>query len=269
MTNKSKFDLRRMKAAILAGGAGTRLSEMTDRVPKPMVEVGGRPILWHIMKTYASYGIKEFVIALGYKGDVIKDYFRRYRHHKSSMVVHLRSGDITLHDSQCEDWTVHLLDTGEGTLTGGRLRRVMEYVGNEPILATYGDGVADVDVKKLVDYHAAHGKLATVTDVRPPARFGGLEFKGNLVTRFTEKPQVGEGWINGGYFVLEPKVLEYLQCGDDLILERGPMEGLAADGELAAYKHESFWQCMDTLRDLKLIESLWEGGRAPWKKWND
>jgi glucose-1-phosphate cytidylyltransferase len=259
-----------MKAAILAGGAGTRLSEMTDRVPKPMVEIGGRPILWHIMKTYAAYGVKEFVIALGYKGDVIKDYFRRYRHHKSSMVIHLKSGDITVHDSErTEDWTVHLLDTGESTLTGGRLRRVMDYVGNEPILATYGDGVSDVNIADLVAFHSAQKRLATVTAVRPPARFGGLEFKGNLVSNFTEKPQVGEGWINGGYFVLEPKVREYLDGGDDLILEKAPMETLASDGQLAAYKHESFWQCMDTVRDLKLLESHWEGGRAPWKKWKD
>jgi glucose-1-phosphate cytidylyltransferase len=269
MTKKSQLAPRQLKAAIFAGGLGTRLSEMTDRMPKPMVEIGGRPILWHIMKGYAAHGVKEFVIALGNKGEAIKDYFRRYRHHKSSMVVHLKSGDITVHDNnKCEDWTVHLLDTGETTQTGGRLRRVMEYVGNEPLLVTYGDGVSDVDITKLVDYHRQHGKLATVTAVRPPARFGGLQFKGNLVTRFDEKPQVGEGWINGGFFVLEPKAIEYLG-GDDSIFERAPLESIAKDGELAAYKHENFWQCMDTVRDLKLLESLWEGGRAPWKTWKD
>lgn len=267
---KSKPSQRPMKAAIFAGGLGTRLAEMTDSLPKPMVEVGGRPILWHVMKSYAAHGIREFVIALGYKGELVKDYFRRYRHHTSSMIVHLKSGEITIHDdARCEDWTVHLLDTGEGTQTGGRLRRVMAYVGNEPILLTYGDGVSDVDVGKLVEFHRAHGRLATVTAVRPPARFGGLQFKGNLVSRFVEKPQIGEGWINGGFFVLEHEALKYLGKDDDVVFERAPLEELARDGQLAAYRHESFWQCMDTVRDLKLLQSLWEGGRAPWKAWKD
>ncbi|OGR82369.1 MAG: glucose-1-phosphate cytidylyltransferase [Elusimicrobia bacterium RIFCSPHIGHO2_02_FULL_57_9] len=255
-----------MKVALLAGGMGTRLSEMTDRIPKPMVEIGGKPILWHIMKHYAHFGFREFVIALGYKGEVIKDYFINYRHHRSSLVVHLKSGHIQVKDGAQEDWIIHLLDAGEQTQTGGRVRRLMQYVGKEPIMLTYGDGVANVDIKKLLQFHKAHGRLATVTAARPPARFGGLQFKANQVTRFVEKPQIGEGWINGGFMVLEPEVLDYIE-GDQTLFERQPLERLARKKQLVAYKHQDFWQCMDTVRDLKLLEELWSGGKAPWKLW--
>ena len=256
-----------MKVAILAGGLGSRLAEVTERVPKPMVEVGGKPILWHIMKHYAQYGFREFVVAVGYKGEVIKDYFLGYRHRSSSLVVHLKTGQVDVRDAMGEDWIVHLLDSGEATQTGGRVRRIMEYVGHEPILLTYGDGVCNVDIGRLVAFHRAHGKAATVTATRPPARFGGLSFTEGRVTTFIEKPQIGEGWINGGFFVLEPRVREYLGGNDDMVLERQPMERLAADGELVAYPHDDFWQCMDTVRDVKLLEELWASGRAPWKTW--
>ena len=256
-----------MKVAILAGGLGSRLAEVTERVPKPMVEVGGKPILWHIMKHYAQFGFREFVVALGYKGEIIKDYFLGYRHRSSSLVVHLKTGHVDVHDAMGEDWIVHLLDSGERTQTGGRVRRVMEYVGDEPILLTYGDGVCNVDIARLVDFHRTHGKAATVTATRPPARFGGLSFTKERVTTFIEKPQIGEGWINGGFFVLEPRVRRYLGDSDDMVLERQPMERLAADGELVAYPHDDFWQCMDTVRDVKLLEELWASGSAPWKTW--
>ncbi len=257
----------RMKVAILAGGLGSRLSEVTERVPKPMVEVGGKPLLWHIMKHYEHHGLREFVIALGYRGEVIKDYFVNYRVRSSSLVVHTHSGDIEVRNPVHEDWTVHLLDSGERTQTGGRVRRIMEYVGREPILLTYGDGVSNVDISRLLAFHRAHGKAATVTATRPPARFGGLSFTESRVTTFIEKPQIGEGWINGGFFVFEPRVREYLGDRDDMILEREPMERLAADGELVAYPHHDFWQCMDTLRDVKMLEDLWTSGTPPWKTW--
>jgi glucose-1-phosphate cytidylyltransferase len=255
-----------IKAVILAGGRGTRLSEVTESIPKPMVTVGGKPILWHIMKGYAAHGITEFVIALGHKGEVIKDYFVNYRFRRSSMVVRLDSGAIDVRGGECEAWTVHLLDTGEHTQTGGRVKRVMEYLGPQRLLLTYGDGVADIDITRLLEFHETHGKLATVTAVRPPARFGGMQFDGDLVSRFEEKPQIGEGWINGGYFVFEPAVLDYID-GDQTLLEQAPLERLAQDGELVSYRHESFWQCMDTLRDTKLLEGLWADSRAPWKIW--
>lgn len=257
-----------MKAAIFAGGLGTRLAEVTDRIPKPMVGIGGKPILWHILKGYAAYGINEFVIALGHKGEVIKDYFIRYRYNRSGVTVRLKNGDLEVHDAPSEDWIVHLLDTGEDSATGGRLKRVMEYVGDETILLTYGDGVADIDINKLIKFHISHGRAATVTAVRPPARFGGLHFSGDMVSGFVEKPQIGEGWINGGFFVLEPKVKDYI-AGDTTVFEKEPMERLAEDGQLAAYRHESFWQCMDTLRDVRLLESLWSEGNPPWKTWRD
>jgi glucose-1-phosphate cytidylyltransferase len=257
-----------MKAAILAGGLGTRLSEVTERIPKPMVDVGGKPILWHIMKGYAAHGIKEFVLALGHKGDLVKDYFLNYRHHQSSMVVSLKTGKVTVKNSHCEDWMIHLLDTGETTQTGGRVKKIMQYAGKEPILLTYGDGVSSVDVGALLKFHKAHAKAATVTAVRPPARFGGLQFSGDLVSKFTEKPQIGEGWVNGGFFVLEPKVSAYID-GDRTFFEREPLERLAKQGQLAAYRHEGFWQCMDTMRDLRLLEGLWDSGKAPWKTWQD
>jgi glucose-1-phosphate cytidylyltransferase len=256
-----------MKVVILAGGLGTRLTEETETRPKPMVEIGGRPILWHIMKIYAHHGFREFVVALGYKGDVIKRYFLDYAKLQcTNLTVNLGSGDVLRHGGQPEDWTVHLVDTGNATNTGGRLKRLAGILGRESFLATYGDGVADVDIGALVRFHRGHGKLATATAVRPPARFGGLRFEGDQIAEFIEKPQVGEGWINGGFFVLEPEVLEYI-AGDATSWEHEPLERLAREGQLMAYRHEDFWQCMDTLRDLRLLESLWTSGKAPWKVW--
>lgn len=255
-----------MLVAILAGGLGTRLQEETTVRPKPMVEIGERPILWHIMKIYAAHGFKEFVIALGYKGEVIKDYFLNYRYRASSLTIHLNSGEVIVRDGDCEDWTVHLLDTGLHTQTGGRIKRVAQFIGNEAFMLTYGDGVANIDINRLLAFHRGHGRLVTVTAVRPPARFGGIMFDGDLVARFEEKPQIGEGWINGGFFVLEPGVADYIK-GDDTIFEREPLEGLARDRQLVAYRHDGFWQCMDTLRDVRLLETLWQSGQAPWKIW--
>ncbi len=255
-----------MKVAILAGGLGTRLSEETAIKPKPMVEIGGRPMLWHIMKVYATYGFNEFVVALGYKGEVIKDYFVSYRYRTSNLTVHLGNGNITVRDGESEDWIVHLLDTGLHTQTGGRVKKIAQFVGNETFMLTYGDGVADIDVRQLVEFHRRHGKLATVTAVRPPARFGGIAFNGDLVAHFEEKPQIGEGWINGGFFVLEPDVADYID-DDSTIWEREPMERLAVDGQLVAYRHDGFWQCMDTLRDVRLLNGLWAEGKAPWRVW--
>ena len=256
-----------MKVVILAGGFGTRLSEETELKPKPMVEVGGRPILWHIMKGYAHYGYKEFALALGYKGEVIKRYFLDYARLNSSFTVNLNSGDVMRRQPCRDDWTVHLIDTGLHTITGGRVKRMGPLVGHETFLMTYGDGVCNVNLNELVKFHRKHGKLATVTAVRPPARFGGLVFDGDQVVEFTEKPQVGEGWINGGFYVFEPPVLDYI-AGDETHLEREPLERLAADGQLMAYRHDDFWQCMDNIRDLRLLESLWSSGKAPWKLWD-
>lgn len=255
-----------MKTVILAGGQGTRLQEETSVRPKPMVEIGGRPILWHIMKTYAAHGYGEFVIALGYKGEVIKRYFLDYHNVRSSFTIHLSDGRVEVQDGEREDWIVHLIDTGDKTETGGRIKRLGPHLGHDTFMMTYGDGVANLDVRALVAFHRERGRLATVTAVRPPARFGGLTFSGDIVHRFTEKPQVGEGWINGGYFVLEPAVLDYID-GDDTIFERGPLERLAEEGQLAAYQHDDFWQSMDTLRDVRLLEGLWRIGEAPWKIW--
>jgi glucose-1-phosphate cytidylyltransferase len=255
-----------MKVAILAGGLGSRLSEETNLKPKPMVEIGGKPILTHIMHGYAARGFKEFVLALGYKGEVIKEYFLNYRLYASALSVNLKTGAITVHEDPKDDWVVHLLDTGLTTQTGGRVKHVARFIGTETFMLTYGDGVCDVDMRRLVEFHRGHGKLATVTAVRPPARFGNLGLEGDHVSMFAEKPQAGEGWINGGFFVLEPEVFEYVD-GPDTVWEREPMERLAAEGELVAYRHEGFWQCMDTLRDVRLLESLWSEGRAPWKTW--
>jgi len=255
-----------MRVAILCGGFGTRLREETEVRPKPMVEIGGRPILWHIMRGYAARGFTEFVLALGYKSDVIKRYFLDYYRLQSHLTVSLGSGAVEAHDGEREDWTVHLVDTGLGTQTGGRVKRLGEWLRGGTFMLTYGDGVADVNPADVLAFHRKQGKLATVTAVRPPARFGGLLFNGDLVSEFTEKPQVGEGWINGGFFVMEPGVLDYIQ-GDETYLEREPLERLAKDGQLAAFRHDGFWQCVDTLRDLRLLESLWESGRAPWKVW--
>jgi len=256
-----------MKVAILAGGLGTRLSEETTVKPKPMVEIGGKPMLWHIMNIYAAHGFKEFVIALGYKGELIKDYFLNYHYHSRSLTVQLRTGGVIAHNRDGEDWTVHLLDTGNDTQTGGRVKQVAEFVGNEPFMLTYGDGVSNVNIRGLMEFHRKKQKLATLTAVRPPARFGQMVFDGDQVIRFEEKPQVGEGWINGGFFVLQPEIVEYID-NNSTYWEREPLERLSADGQLSAYRHEDFWQCMDTLRDVHNLEKLWQEGKAPWKLWN-
>lgn len=257
-----------MKVVILSGGLGTRLSEETASKPKPMVEIGGRPILWHIMRIYAEYGFNEFVLALGYRSDVVKNYFLNYHTLQNDISLSLKTGEVQIHDGNGveEDWLVHMVDTGMNTETGGRLKRLKDVIGNEPFLMTYGDGVADIDISELVSYHRQHGKLATVTAVRPPARFGSLDFDGDLVTSFAEKPQAGEGWINGGYFVLQPEVLEYIQ-GDKMSWESEPMLRLVRENQLVAYRHAGFWQCMDTLRDVQSLERMWSSGQAPWKVW--
>jgi len=255
-----------MKVGILAGGLGTRLSEETSIRPKPMVEIGGKPILWHIMQIYASYGFKEFVVALGYKGEYIKHFFINYHHRAHNLTVDLQSGTIHVHDSIGEDWVVHLLDTGNDTQTGGRIKQIAQFIGHEPFMLTYGDGVCNIDIMKLLDFHRSHGKLATLSAVRPPARFGQMSFDGDQVIGFKEKPQIGEGWINGGFFVLEPAIVDYIP--DHLTLwELEPLERLASEGQLMAYRHDAFWQCMDTLRDVQLLNKLWEEGSAPWKIW--
>ncbi|WP_376984649.1 glucose-1-phosphate cytidylyltransferase [Bosea sp. R86505] len=256
-----------MKVVILAGGFGTRLSEETVLTPKPMVQVGGAPILWHIMKTYAHWGFNEFVVALGYKGDVIKDYFLHYGELAGDLTVDLRRNSVTQTRRSHEDWTVHLVDTGLKTLTGGRLRRLAHLLGDEPFMLTYGDGVSDVDVPALIALHRQRGGLATVTAVRPPARFGGIAFEDDHVTGFAEKRQTDEGWINGGFMVMEPGVMTYLKSDED-VLEVDLLERLAADRRLVAHRHEGFWQCMDTVRDRQTLEGLWETGRAPWKLWD-
>ena len=253
-----------MRTVILAGGLGTRLAEETEARPKPMVEIGGRPILWHIMRHYAAHWFTEFVVALGYKSEVVKRYFLDYSTLTGSLSVNLARGDVSRHDSPGEAWIVHLIDTGLATNTGGRVRRVADWVRGGTFMLTYGDGVSDVNLQELVRFHRGHGKLATVTAVRPPARFGGLEFDGDLVSAFTEKPQTGEGWINGGFFVFEPAVFDWLR-DDATILEREPLERLAAQGELMAYLHPGFWQPMDTLRDKQVLEALWASGEAPWR----
>jgi glucose-1-phosphate cytidylyltransferase len=255
-----------MKVAILAGGVGSRLAEETEIKPKPMVEIGGKPILWHIMMHYAYYGFEDFVIALGYKGEVIKRYMVDYCSLNSDLRVNLRTGESTINGGFKPDWNVELVDTGIATLTGGRIKRLAPCLGNETFMLTWGDGVSDVNLPELLEFHRSHGKLATLTAVRPPARFGHLAFDGNRVAEFTEKPQTSEGWINGAFFVLEPEIFDYID-GDDSQWEKEPLERLARDGQLMAYRHESFWQCMDTLRDKHLLESLWQDGNAPWKIW--
>ncbi|MCB9892402.1 MAG: glucose-1-phosphate cytidylyltransferase [Planctomycetes bacterium] len=257
-----------MKVAILAGGVGTRLAEETEIKPKPMVEIGNRPILWHILKHYARFGHEHFVIALGYKGDVIKKYMLDYSHLASHLRVQLGDGKVETQGGSSPSWTIDLVDTGLETLTGGRIKRLQPWIGDETFMLTWGDGVANVDLDRLIAFHRAHGKLATVTAVRPPARFGRLELDGDRVAEFSEKPQLGEGWINGAFFVLEPGVFDYIE-GDTTQWEREPMEQLAKNGELMAYKHDGFWQCMDTLRDKRLLETLWSAGNAPWKTWED
>lgn len=255
-----------MKVVILAGGLGTRLAEETQVRPKPMVEIGGWPLLWHIMKIYEHSGFREFLIALGYKGDEIKRFFRDYTSLTADLTIDFAVGRVEAHHREREDWKVHLLDTGYDTLTGGRVKRLESWLRDATFMVTYGDGVANIDLAALLAFHRTQGRIATVTAVRPPARFGGLVFDGNLVRRFTEKPQAGEGWINGGFLVFEPAVFDYLS-GDDSSLEADALERLAADGQLAAFRHDGFWQCMDTLRDKHLLESWWREGRAPWKVW--
>jgi len=255
-----------MKTVILAGGLGTRLAEETEIKPKPMIEIGGRPILWHIMKYYAHYGFTEFFIALGYKGEIVKRYFLDYYGLSGSMTIELSSGKVEKHSHECEDWILHLKDTGLESNTGGRIKRLQPWLKDGTFMVTYGDGVCDVDLQDLLRFHRSQGRIATVTAVRPPSRFGGIVFEGDMVAEFTEKPQIGEGWINGGFMVFEPEVFQYLD-GDHSILETDALEQLAADRQLAAYRHERFWQCMDTLRDKRLLENLWQESRAPWKVW--
>ncbi|MGE0333394.1 MAG: glucose-1-phosphate cytidylyltransferase [Ramlibacter sp.] len=255
-----------MKLVILAGGLGTRISEETTLKPKPMVEIGGRPILWHIMKMYASHGIDDFVFCLGYKGYVIKEFFANYFLHTSDVTFDLANNSMDVHQRNAEPWRVTLVDTGESTMTGGRLRRVARYLGDDDFCFTYGDGVADVDITALVRFHRAHGKLATLTAVQPPGRFGVLDLNGSEVRGFQEKPRGDGAWVNGGFFVLSPKVVDLI-AGDDSIWEREPLESLAGQGQLEAYQHHGFWQPMDTLRDRVLLEELWATGRAPWKSW--
>jgi glucose-1-phosphate cytidylyltransferase len=258
-----------MKTVLLAGGLGSRLSEETIVKPKPMVEIGGMPILLHIMKIYAHHGFREFVVALGYKGEIIKDFFINYHLLNSDVKVNTRSGKVEFIMPVKDDLEVNLIDTGATSMTGGRLRRLQSLLEKEgTFMLTYGDGVANVDIKKLLAFHRAHGKIATVTAVRPPARFGAMSFEGDTVLDFMEKPQTGEGWINGGFFVFEPAIFKYLH-DDTTILERDPLEGLCRDGQLMAYRHEGFWQPMDTVRDRDSLNDLWKTGHAPWKCWED
>lgn len=256
-----------MKVGILAGGKGTRLSEETTLKPKPMVEIGNNPIIWHIMMHYASYGFEDFVVALGYKGEVLKKYMVDYLSLGSSMTVDFRSKEVRSHEDYRPDWVVDLIDTGMETMTGGRIKRLQPFMGNETFMMTWGDGVSNVNLDNLLAFHRSHGKLATLTAVRPPARYGHLEFDGNRIKEFAEKPQTAEGWINGAFFVLEPEVFDYID-GDDIMFEEEPLTRLAEEGQLMAYKHDSFWQCMDTLREKHILETLWQSGNAPWKVWD-
>ena len=255
-----------MKIVILAGGFGTRISEETNLKPKPMVEVGGRPILWHIMKLYAAAGHTDFIICCGYKGYVIKEYFANYFLHHGAVTFDLANGSMRVHQSSAEPWNVTLIDTGEKTQTGGRLRRVREHLDGKTFCFTYGDGVSDVDINDLVAFHKKHGRKATLTAVQPPGRFGAIDLEENAVTHFHEKPHGDGAWVNGGFFVLEPSVIDYL-AGDETIFERDPLEKLASEGQLQAFKHGGFWQPMDTLRDKQLLDDLWSRSTAPWKTW--
>lgn len=257
-----------MKVAILAGGFGTRISEESHLKPKPMIEIGEKPILWHIMKIYSHYGFNDFIICLGYKGYCIKEYFANYFLHESDVTFDFSNGNQKIfHNNGAEPWKVTLVNTGLETMTGGRVKRIKPYIGNEPFMLTYGDGVGDINIKELVAYHKSHGRIATVTSTQPSGRFGALQLsEENQVHGFQEKPKGDGAWINAGFFVMQPEVFDYIE-GDSAILERDPLENLARDGQLVAYKHAGFWQPMDTLRDKKLLEDLWESGRAPWKIW--
>jgi len=253
-----------MKVVILAGGFGTRLSEYTESIPKPMVSIGGKPILWHIMNTYARFGHKDFYIALGYKAEVIKEYFLNYRTLNSDFTVDLSNGNLVAHQQDPVDWQVTLVDTGLDSMTGGRVKRMKDYIGDEPFLLTYGDGIADIDIDALIRFHQGHGKMATVSAVHPGARFGELDIQNHLVTSFKEKPQTTQGWINGGYFVLESAFFDLIE-NDETVLEKEPLEKVAQMGELMSYQHEGFWQCMDTKRDRDALEELWQSDQALWK----
>lgn len=256
-----------MKVVILAGGFGTRLSEETEKTPKPLVEVGENPILWHIMKHYEHYGLSDIIVALGYKGEAIKKYFTDYLNYRCNIRIDFSKAEVSVQDRSVEQWKLELVDTGLNTLTGGRVKRLQPWLGEEAFMLTYGDGVSDINLRDLLELHRSQGRIATVTAVRPPARFGGLVIEKNIVVDFTEKPQIGEGWINGGFMVFEPAVFDYIE-GDDVSLEAHVLERLAKDGQLAVCKHEGFWQCVDTLRDLQLLNSLWNSGSPPWKTWN-
>ena len=255
-----------MKAVILAGGKGTRIAEETVTRPKPMVEIGGRPLLWHLMSIYAAQGVNDFVVACGYRGEFIKEYFASFFLHHSDFTINLKDGTRDLLGASAPDWRVSVVDTGLETMTGGRIRRLRSLLQGETFMATYGDGLGAVDLKALLAFHRAHGKIATVTAVRPPARFGNLAIEGDRVREFAEKPQTGEGWINGGFFVFEPALFDYI-ADDTTSLEQGPLERIAAEGQLMAFRHEGFWQPMDTVRERQLLESLWASGEAPWKLW--
>ncbi len=256
-----------MKVVILAGGFGTRFSEETDLRPKPMIEIGGKPIIWHIMKIYATYGINEFIIALGYKAEVIKEYFLNFYAINNDISIDLSNGKTTIHDGKQPNWKIHLVDTGLHTQTGGRLKRLQGWLDdNEPFLFTYGDGVADIDIQALMEFHQTHGKLATVTTVRAPARFGRIRYEGNQVVDFHEKPETGEGWINGGFYVLNKKAIDYI-TDDETVWEIDPLQRLTQEGELTGFPHYKFWSCMDTLREKNFLEDLWTSGKAPWKVW--
>jgi len=257
---------KHIPVVILCGGMGTRLTEYTEVRPKPMVEIGGKPILWHIMKHYARHGFSEFYLALGYKGEYIKRYFLEYCSLARDFTITLENGQMkTLNDNGVESWQVHLIDTGQATLTGGRLKRLAHMLGKETFMMTYGDGVSNVDLNSLLAFHRGQGGLVTLTAVRPPARFGALKFNGHQIKHFKEKSTLDEGWINGGFFVIEPMALNYIQ--EDVMWEHAPMERIAEEGQLYAYQHNGFWQCMDTLREVKYLESLWESGNPPWKTW--
>lgn len=255
-----------MKVVILAGGFGTRLSEETEMRPKPMVEIGGNPILWHIMKIYSTYGFNDFIICLGYKGYIIKEYFANYFIHNSDVTIDLKNNQIIVHSIKTEPWKVTLVDTGLNTMTGGRIKRIQPYIGNKTFMLTYGDGVGNVNIEELLQFHKSHGKYATLTAVQPSGRFGVLELTGNQVIRFEEKPKGDGAWINGGFFVLEPQIFDYIE-GDETVWEKEPLEKLAKDGQLMAYKHRGFWKPMDTLRDKRELEMLWQSGNPPWKIW--
>ena len=255
-----------MRVIILAGGFGTRLSEETSLSPKPMLEIGGKPMLWHIMSIYASHGFKDFLVACGYKGEVIKQYFHSFLVHNSDLFINLKNGSCNVANSAVPDWQIGVVDTGLNTLTGGRLLRLKNLIGDQTFMVTYGDGLADVNIKSLVAFHRGHGKLATISAVSPIARFGRLELNGDRVAQFAEKRQTGEGWINGGFFVFEPRVLDYVD-DDQTSLEGKPLENLAAESQLMAYRHRGFWHPMDTMRDKQYLEALWASGNAPWKAW--